>query len=93
MAIITDCSQQTSRAYTVTGSDGERRTVVTASCHIRPGKSMTISLDVHEAAIIGDDRASVAQAFAAYLAEEISKAAALGIPVVLPPADEVSRDG
>ena len=86
MAVIRDDSQQTTANITVVGDDGTRTTVVCASCHIRPGKGMTITLDVMDDAtnVSAENMAAVRASIAAYMGEEIQKAAALGVPVAIP---------
>lgn len=87
MAIIRDDTQQTGAHLSVTMPDGERRQAVSATCHINPGKSMSISVDVLDAAAItGDNRAALAAAVAEYIGEELRKAARLGVPVDVPAA-------
>ena len=46
MAVIRDNSQQTTANVMIVQGDGERKTVATASCHIRPGKGMSINVDI-----------------------------------------------
>lgn len=82
MAIIRSDSQQTTASISVSREDGERVQAVSASCHIRPGKSMSINVDVLDAAAITDgNRAEVGAAVAQYIAEEMAKAAELDVPV------------
>lgn len=82
MAIIRSDSQQTTANISVTREDGERVQAVSASCHIRPGKSMSINVDMLDAAAITDaNRDEVGTAVAQYITEELAKAAALGVPV------------
>lgn len=82
MAIIRSDSQQTTASIGVNREDGERVQAVSASCHIRPGKSMSINVDVLDAAAITDEnRAEVGAAVAQYITEEMAKAAELGVPV------------
>ncbi len=82
MAIIRNDSQQTTANISVTREDGERVQAVSASCHIRPGKSMSINVDVLDAAAITDaNRDEVGSAVAQYITEELAKAATLGVPV------------
>lgn len=86
MAVIRDDSQQTTANITVVDDDGTRKTVACASCHIRPGKGMTFTLDaMDEAAGVDEESmAAVRASIAAYMGEEIQKAAALGVPVAMP---------
>lgn len=82
MAIIRSDSQQTTANISVTRKDGERVQAVSASCHIRPGKSMSINVDMLDAAAITDaNRDEVGSAVAQYITEELAKAATLGVPV------------
>ena len=86
MAVIRDDSQQTTANITVVGDDGTRTTVVCAFCHIRPGKGMTITLDVMDDAtdVSAENMAAVRASIATYIGDEIQKAAALGVPVAMP---------
>lgn len=93
MSIIRTDSQQT----TVNASvmvNGERRQAASATCSIRPGRSMTISVDMTDDGVElqASDLADVANLFAGYIADEIKKAAGLGVPVKLPGA-EAAMDG
>lgn len=84
MAVIRDNSQQTTANVAIV-QNGERKTVATASCHIRPGRGMSINVDIlDDAACAGEAAAEVAETIAAYIGEEVAKAARLGIPVALP---------
>ena len=82
MAIERSESQQTTCNATAI-IDGERRQVASATCSIRPGKSMTISVDVQAdmSQLSEEDRAAVVIMFKDYLAEEQVKASELGIPI------------
>lgn len=85
MNIIRDDSQQTTANLSITTPGGERRQAVSASCHIRPGKGMAISVDVlDESAVTDETRAELAGAVAAYIGDELRKAASLGVPVGVP---------
>lgn len=87
MNIIRDDTQQTSAHLSVATPDGERKQAVSATCHINPGKSMSISVDVLDAAAITDDaRAELSAAVADYIGDELRKAAQLGVPVDVPAA-------
>lgn len=82
MAVVRDDSQQTTANIGIVDEGGNRRTVASVTCQIRPSRGMTISLDVlDEAATNAANRAEVASIVATYMAEEIAKAAALGVPV------------
>lgn len=85
MSIIRTDSQQTT-CYATAIINGEKRQVATATCNIRPGKSVSISVDALEdiATLPEADLAEITDMFASYLAGEITKAAALGVPVELP---------
>lgn len=79
-------SQQTTCSAMAT-VDGERRAVASATVSIRPQRGMTFSvdwLDNNQERISEADRAAIAALFADYLAAEMDKAAAHGIPVVRP---------
>lgn len=83
MAIIRSDSQQTMASFSLTRGDGERTQAVSASCHIRPGKGMSINVDVLDGATITDEvREELCAAVADYIAEETAKADALGVPVL-----------
>ena len=88
MAVIRDDSQQTTANVSVVGEGGERKQVVSASCHIRPNRGASINVDVLDAAAITDaNRAEVCSAVAEYISEELAKAAALGVPVGVPASE------
>ena len=80
----TDSQQTTCNATALI--NGERVQVASATCSIRPDKSMNISVDLMDpyAQLTGADKAEIAAMFAQYLADELDKAAGLGIPVVEP---------
>ena len=81
MPVIRDDSQQTT-AHVAVVNDGERLQAVSASCHIRPGKSVSINVDVLDASAITEaNRAEVCRVVAVYITDELAKAAALGVPV------------
>ena len=86
MAVIRDDSQQTTANITVIGDDRIRKTVACASCNIRPGKGMTFTLDVMDDAtdISDENMKAVRASIAAYMGEEIQKAATLDVPVAMP---------
>lgn len=87
MAVIRDNSQQTTANVMIVQGDGERKTVATASCHIRPSKGMSINVDIlDDAATAAENVADVTATIAAYIGEEVAKAVQLGIPVALPAA-------
>ena len=85
MSLERNDSQQTTCNATAI-IDGERRQVASASVSIRPGKGMSVSVDLQatRAQLTDDDFAEIVSMFAGYLAEEINKANGLGIPVALP---------
>ena len=77
-------SQQTTCNATVI-INGERRQAATATCSIRPGRNMNISIDLRDnEELTADDLREIAEMFGGYLADEIRKAAGMGIPVALP---------
>ena len=82
MAIERSESQQTTCNATAV-IDGERKQVASATCSIRPGKSMTFSVDVQAdlSQLSEEDRKAIAVMFEDYLAEEQMKASELGIPI------------
>ena len=83
MAIERSESQQTTCNATAI-IDGERRHVASATCAIRPGKSMTFSVDVQAdmKLLSEEDRKAVAVMFEDYLAENQIVASELGIPIL-----------
>lgn len=83
MAIERSESQQTTCSAAAV-IDGERRQVASATCAIRPGRSMTFSVDVQPEMqrLDAQDRVSIADMFEHYLAEEKIKASELGIPIL-----------
>ena len=82
MAIERSESQQTTCNATAI-IDGERKQVASATCSIRPGRSMTFSVDVQAdlSQLSEEDRKAIAVMFEDYLAEEQMKASELGIPI------------
>lgn len=83
MAIERSDSQQTTCNATAV-IDGERKQVASATCSIRPGRSMTFSVDVLTdwIQVSMEDRMVVAKMFSDYLTDELVKASELGIPIV-----------
>ena len=82
MAIERSDSQQTTCNATAI-IDGEKRQVASAICSIRPGKSLTFSIDLNpdiKALPDGDDKA-IAEMFQEYMDGELGKARDLGIPI------------
>lgn len=64
MAIIRNDSQQTMANISVTREDGQRVQVVSASCHIRPEKGLSINVDTLDATAITDaNRSEVGEAW------------------------------
>lgn len=79
-------SMQTTCNATAT-VNGEKRQVASATCTIRPGRGFTFTVDlVPGPDLTLDDKAEIADMYASFLEGQISKAAALGIPVALPAA-------
>ena len=75
-----DSQQTTCNATAIV--NGERRQVATATCSVRLGRNMNISIDLAgDVTLAPEDLSEIADMFAGYLADEIRKAAALGIPV------------
>ena len=71
--------QETCNAIVIV--EGERKQAASATCSIRPGKSMTFSIDVNEnVELDGEDQAGVARLFDDFLAGQRGAADALGIP-------------
>ena len=78
-----DSQQTTCNATAII--NGERRQAATATCSIRPGRNMNISIDLMDSVdLTADDLREIAAMFSEYLADEIRKAAGMGIPVALP---------
>ena len=78
-----DSQQTTCNAFAII--NGERRQVASATCSIRPGSAMNISVDLMGDVELGPaDMEEITEMFSGYLADEIEKAAGLGIPVALP---------
>lgn len=81
--ISTEMSQQTTaNVYNDKGS--ERVLAVSATCSIRPEKGLTISIDISDSNALEGVREEAAVGLAAYLGQEMQKAAGLGIPITLP---------
>lgn len=80
MAIERSDTQQTTCNISVRRGD-DRIQAATASCAIRPGRSMSFSVDLYLDQMDEATAEEIRTAFTAYLAQEIEKAAACGIPV------------
>ena len=81
MAIERSDSQQTTCSAAAM-IDGERRQVATATCTIRPGRSVIFSIDlVTDAPPEAQDMGAISAMFSAYLEDEMRKAENLGIPI------------
>ena len=82
MAIERSDSQQTTCNATAI-IDGEKRQAASAICAIRPGKGLTISIDLTPGfeTLTDDDAEAIAGMFKAYLDGELHKARGLGIPI------------
>ena len=78
-------SQQTTCNVTAI-IDGLEQQVGAATVTIRPDRSLSISIDVYESAksMTAEERAQMAETFGEYVADEISKAQGLGIPIAYP---------
>lgn len=84
MAIIRNDSQQTMANISVTREDGQRVQVVSASCHIRPEKGLSINVDTLDATAITDaNRSEVGEAVVQFIIEQLSRATEQGVPVAL----------
>lgn len=84
MAIERSDSQQTTCSATAM-VNGERRQVASATCSIRPGRAINISIDLMEGMEpTAEELAEIKEMFTGYIAGEVKKAAGLGIPVALP---------
>ena len=58
--------------------------VVSASCHIRPEKGLSINVDTLDATAITDaNRSEVGEAVVQFIIEQLSRAAEQGVPVAL----------
>lgn len=76
----TDTQQTTCNAFSVVG--GERRQAATATCAIRPGRSMSFSVDLPLGSVEdADDREAITGMFRKYLEDELKKARETGIPI------------
>lgn len=74
-------SQQTSCSASAV-INGERVQVATASCTIRPGRGMNMSIDLSMGVQPGEEvLREVGELFAGYLRGEFAKAAGLGVPL------------
>lgn len=82
MAIERSDSQQTTCNATAT-IDGEKRQVASAICAIRPGRSLTFSIDLNPGikGLPDDDAGAIAKMFQEYMDSELEKARGLGIPI------------
>ena len=76
----TDSQQTTCNAIIVV--DGERKQAASATCSIRPGRSMTFSVDLSAGVeLSADDWSDIRALFIEYLDSETEKAEKLGIPI------------
>lgn len=76
----TDSQQTTCNATATVG--GEKRQVATATCSIRPGRSMIFSVDLPPGtALEPEDAAQIKAMFETYMAGELEKARGMGIPI------------
>lgn len=82
MAVYRDDSQQTSCNIMVSGDDGVLKCVATATCFLRPGKTLAFNVDVLDADAMAANLTQVEQVIQGYMAEEYAKAQASGVPVV-----------
>jgi len=82
MAIERSDSQQTTCNATAI-IDDEKRQVASAICAIRPGRSLTFSIDLNPdiEALPDDDFRGIAGMFQEYMDGELEKARGLGIPI------------
>ena len=81
--ISTEMSQQTTACWsTEKGGGGVRG--VSATCSIRPGRGLNISIDISDSDALEGVKEEAAAGLAAYLGQELQKAAGLGIPIALP---------
>lgn len=83
MAVVRDNTQATTANAVVVDDEGNRATAATVSCHIRPNKGMSFSIDILDSTLASANIAEVTEMVKTYLQEEIAKASALGIPVTL----------
>lgn len=61
--------------------DGEKEQAANASCAIRPGRSMSFNVDLIARGLSPEQLSEVSAEIGRYLAEELAKAEALGVPV------------
>ena len=82
MAIERSDSQQTTCNATAI-IDGEKRQAASAICAIRPGRSLTFSIDLNPGieTLAEDDAEAIAVMFRTYMEDELEKARDLGIPI------------
>lgn len=75
-----DTQQTTCNAFSV--DNGERRQVASATCTIRPGKSVSFSIDLPQGTVEDEyDRAAIASMFKKFMEDELKKAQDTGIPI------------
>lgn len=91
MAITIDDSQQTTKSVYAVDANGARVPVVSATCTIRYARSVAITVDVADPAALANAGTEEARTIIGrYIAGELTKAAALGLPVPLEITQEVS---
>ncbi len=82
MSIKRTDSQMTTCIAMLEDDKGERRQAASANCSIRPGRGLSINIDVAEnMEITDDDRKAVADMFGDYVMAELKKAREQGIPI------------
>lgn len=75
-------SQQTSAYISLTDENGAKKTAIICTCQIRVDESMSIMIEVHDPAVrAAENRPQIEAQIGAWIAESITRAQGLGIPV------------
>lgn len=79
--MVTRDTQSRTRSVTMV-IDGVERQAASVTVSIRPGKSMTLSVDVPEDVTLTEEqRDEIADTFAGFMEEALAAAALMGVPV------------
>lgn len=93
MSIYKETSQQTMLTLTTQDENGNHVQAVVVSCNIRPGRGLSINMDVLAPSLIqGEKFNDIAAAATEYLYDELAKAAQMDIPIDVEYALEADPD-
>lgn len=95
MAIWKENSQQTTLSLTTQDENGNYVQAAVISCGIRPGRGLSINMDVFAPALLKPESEAfkeVGNAAADYILNELAKASALGVPINVACSEAVELD-